>query len=382
MRIAYFDCFSGISGDMILGSLIDAGLDFKRFKSELARLKLKEFSLRAKKVRRGSLTGTKFDVVISKNAKSRDYNEIIKLIQKSGLDKKIKEKSLKIFHRLAVSEAKLHDIPIAKIHFHELSSIDTVVDIVGSVIAFDMMGIEKIYSSSLPLGQGVSKSMHGVLPIPAPATADILRGIPVRLENGAFEVVTPTGAVIISEMSDGFGKCPELKIKNIGYGAGGRDAPGMPNLLRVIIGESIENEEEDIITVIETNIDDMNPQILGYLMEKLMKEGALDVFFTPVYGKKNRPGTLLTVLAETSKADKFVKIILQETTAFGVRMHETRRKKLKREIKEVQTKYGKIRVKHGYLNGKLIKSQPEYEDCKKIAEEKNIPLIKILKEIG
>jgi uncharacterized protein (DUF111 family) len=289
---------------------------------------------------------------------------------------------------------------------------------VGSVIAFDMLGIEKIYSSSLPLGKGLVKTMHGILPVPAPATADILRDVPVRLGDGTFELVTPTGAVIISEMADGFGKCPEMKIKNIGYGAGGRDlpphqtnfpvklyplaetstlpkngtsynkskvwcggVPNTPNLLRVIIGESSENEEEDIITVIETNIDDMNPQILGYLMEKLMKKGALDVFFTPVYGKKNRPGILLTVLSETAKADNFIKIILEETTVFGVRMYETRRKKLKREIKEVKTKYGKVRVKYGYLGGKIIKFQPEYEDCKKIAEEKNIPLIKITREI-
>ncbi|MDD5772048.1 MAG: nickel pincer cofactor biosynthesis protein LarC [bacterium] len=381
MKTAYFDCFSGISGDMILGSLIDAGLDFNRFKKELGFLNLKEYSLQAKKVKRGSLMGTKFDVIINKNAKGRAYNEIIKLIKNSGLNKKVKEKSLKIFQRLAVSEAKLHGVPVSKVHFHELSSIDTIVDIVGSVIAFDILGIEKIYSSSLPLGQGVVKTMHGMLPVPAPATADLLRDVPVRLGDGTFELVTPTGAVIISEMSDGFGKCPEMKIKNIGYGAGGRDLPNTPNLLRVIIGESSENEEEDIITVIETNIDDMNPQILGYLMEKLMQKGALDVFFTPVYGKKNRPGILLTVLSEIPKADNFIKIILEETTVFGVRMYETRRKKLKREIKEVKTKYGKVKVKYGYLNGKIIKSQPEYEDCKKIAEEKNIQLNKILREI-
>lgn len=381
MEVAYFDCFSGISGDMVMGSLIDAGLDFKKVQKELALLNLKEYSLRVKRVQRGSLTGTKFDVIIHKNAKSRDYNEVIKLIKNSGLDKKIKEKSLKIFQRLAVSEAKLHNMPVEKVHFHELSSIDTIVDIVGSVIALDVLGIEKIYSSSLPLGQGMVKTMHGIFPIPAPATADLLRDVPVRPGYGTSELVTPTGAAIISEMTDGFGRCPDLKIKNIGYGAGGRDFPDRPNLLRVIIGESAEGGEEDIITVIETNIDDMNPQILGYVMEKLFSKGALDVFFTPIYAKKNRPGILLTVLSETSKADSLIKIIFEETTSMGVRMSDTRRKKLKREIKEVKTKYGKIRVKCGYLNGKIIKAQPEYEDCKKIAREKNIPLIKIFKEI-
>ena len=211
MKTAYFDCFSGISGDMILGSLIDAGLDFSRLKKELALINLKEYSLQAKKVKRGSLAGTKFDVIIRKNAKSRDYNEIIKLIKKSRLDKKIKDKSLNIFQRLAVSEAKIHNVPLAKVHFHELSSIDTIVDIVGSVIAFDILGIEKIYSSSLPLGRGVVNTMHGILPVPSPATADLLRDVPVRLGDGTSELVTPTGAVIITEMSDGFIKCPELK---------------------------------------------------------------------------------------------------------------------------------------------------------------------------
>ncbi|MFH1288440.1 MAG: nickel pincer cofactor biosynthesis protein LarC [bacterium] len=381
MKTAYFDCFSGISGDMIMGSLLDSGLDFKKFQKELTLLNLRGYSLQAKKVKRGSLAGTKFDVIIHKNAKNRGYNEIVKLIKNSRLSKKIKEKSLKIFQHLAVSEAKLHNVPVAKIHFHELSSIDTIVDIVGSVIAFDILGIEKIYSSSLPLGQGMVKTMHGILPIPAPATADLLRDVPVRLGDGMSELVTPTGAAIISEVTDGFGKCPDLKIKNIGYGAGGRDFPNTPNLLRVIIGESSEGEGEDVITVIETNIDDMSPQILGYVMEKLFSKGALDVFFTPVYGKKNRPGILLTVLSELDKTNELAKIIFEETTSFGVRLYETRRKKLKREIKEIKTKYGKIRVKYGYLDGKAIKAQPEYEDCKKIAEEKQIPLIKFFKEI-
>lgn len=382
MKIAYFDCFSGISGDMILGSLIDAGLNFDRLRKELAHLNLKEYSVRAKKVKRGSLTGTKFDVTINKNSRNHSYNEMLNVVRKSRLDKRVKENSLRILARLADSEAKVHNISLAKVNFHELSSIDTIVDIVGSVIAFDILGIEKVYASSLPMGRGMVKVEHGLLPIPAPAALDLLRDIPVRFGSGVGELVTPTGAAIISTLADGFGNCPEMKVQRIGYGAGDRDFPNVPNLLRVSIGEAIGGEEEDIITAIEANIDDMNPQILGYVMEKLFSKGALDVFFTPIYAKKNRPGILLTVLSETSKADSLIKIIFEETTSMGVRIYETRRKKLKREIKEVKTKYGKVKVKYGYLDGKVVKAKPEYEDCRKIAKEENIPLTKILKEVN
>lgn len=364
-----------------MGSLIDAGLDFNRLKKELAHLDLKEYSLQAKKVKRGSLAGTKFDVTINKNARNHSYNEMLDVVQTSRLDKRVKENSLRILTRLADSEAKVHNISLEKVNFHELSSIDTIIDIVGSVLAFDILGIEKVYASSLPMGQGMVKVEHGLLPVPAPAALDLLKGVPVRFGSGAGELVTPTGAAIVSTLAGGFGNCPEMKVQKIGYGAGDKDFPNAPNLLRVSIGETTGSEEEDIITVIETNIDDINPQILGYVMEKLFSKGALDVFFTSIYAKKNRPGILLTVLSETFKADSLVKIILEETTSIGVRIYETRRKKLKREIKEVETKYGKMKVKNAYLNGKLIKSQPEYEDCKKIAKKKNIPLVEILKEV-
>ena len=399
MKIAYFDCFSGISGDMTLGALVDLGLEPAFLESELAKLKLEGYRLNFAKAKKQGITGTKAHVELLQydhdhdhdhdhnhnhnhdhdhdQHHSRNLNDIRQLIENSDLGENIKEKSLSIFVRLGEAEAKVHDTTIDKVHFHEVGAVDAIVDIVGAVIGISAIGIEKIYSSPLSLGSGTTKSAHGVIPVPAPATLELLKGIPVRQTGIRSELVTPTGAAIIGTLAEGFGPMPEMVIDKIGYGAGTKDLTEQPNLLRVCLGTVKKNFEHDSIKVVETNIDDMSPQVYDLLIDKLLEKGALDVFLTLIVMKKSRPAIKLTALVDLPNLDEVCSCILTETTTMGVRIYDADRKKLSREMVEVETQYGKVRVKLGKIGDKVIKAMPEYEDCKRIAKEKNVPLMKI-----
>jgi uncharacterized protein (TIGR00299 family) protein len=310
----------------------------------------------------------------------RSLNRILGLIEKSNLDEKVKERSKDIFKRLGMAEAKAHGRPLETIHFHEVGAVDSIVDIVGSLIGLQMLRIGKVYSSPLSLGRGWVDCQGGRLPVPVPATVELLKKIPVLPSGEENELVTPTGAAIITTLAGSFGPPPPMKMEAIGYGAGARNLESRPNLLRVIIGESLDGYEQDEITVIETNIDDLNPQVYGYLQERLLEAGALDVFLTSVQMKKGRPGTLVTVLAPSSSVEALSAIIFAETSSLGVRTYQVRRHKLSRELKEIKTKYGKIRVKIAGIKGKVQQVSPEYEDCRKIAQRKGIAFREVYEE--
>ncbi len=381
MRIAYFDCFSGISGDMILGALIDAGLSLEELKKELRKLKLRGYRIEVGTVSRQNLRGKRFQVKVSRDkAKERSLSQILRLIEKSNLNVKVKEKSEKIFKRLGMAEAKVHDQKEEAVHFHEVGAIDSLVDVVGSLVGLEILGVERIYSSPLSLGRGWVDCQHGRLPVPAPATVELLKGVPILPSGEEEELVTPTGAAIITALAENFSHPPPMKIEVVGYGAGTRNLTTRPNLLRVLIGRAPDEYEGDEVTVIETNIDDMNPQVYNYLQERLFAVGALDVFLTSVQMKKGRPGTLITILAEPFRVETLTAIIFEETSSLGVRTYRTQRRKLSREVKEVKTKYGKVRVKVSKAGEKTKHLSPEYEDCRRIAQQKGIPFREVYEE--
>jgi len=378
--IAYFDCFSGISGNMVLGALLDAGLNRKLLEKELGKLKLKGYGIVVSKVKKNGIAGTYFNVK-TKDYKKRSLRTIRQLIAKSGLDSGVKKKSMEIFEMLASAEAKAHGVTRDKVHFHEIGDLDSILDVAGCAAALSVMGIEEIYSSALNLGSGYVNCSHGILPVPAPATAELLKGVAVYSSDVTGELVTPTGAAIIKYFSRRFGEMPPMSYDKVGMGAGTNDFK-VPNFLRVFIGKPREQYASDTVSILETNLDDMNPQFYGYVFEKLFKEGALDVFMTPVYMKKNRPGIALSVICETKDVRKMTSVIFGETTAFGLRIKETKRIKLFREFRSIKTRYGTIRVKAGMDMKKNIKSlTPEYEDCIKAAAKYKIPLKKVYGEI-
>lgn len=368
---------------MILGALIDAGLPISDLRRELKRLELGGYQIDARTVRRRNLRGKQFKVKTTKNKgreKERSLSQILKLIEKSRLDGKVKEKTKEIFKRLGIAEAKAHGQKQETIHFHEVGAIDSIVDIVGSLIGLRMLGIDKVYSSPLSLGRGWVDCQGGRLPVPAPATVELLKGVPVLPSGEEKELVTPTGAATITVLADSFGDPPPMRIEAVGYGTGSRNLSTRPNLLRVLIGQSPGEYERDEITVIETNIDDMNPQVYDYLQERLFEEGALDVFLTSVQMKKGRPGTLVTVLAEPPRVDALTAIIFEETSSLGVRTYRTKRRKLSREVKEIKTKYGKVKVKIAKIGGKVKQVSPEYEDCRRISRRKGIAFQQVYEE--
>jgi uncharacterized protein (TIGR00299 family) protein len=381
MTLAYFDCFSGISGDMTLGALVDAGVGIDVLCSELEKLNLPGYEITALKVMRSGVSATKVHVCVEeKEQPARHLSDIRKIIEASTLSSSIKQKSILIFERLAEAEAKVHGTTPDKVHFHEVGAVDAIVDIVGSVIGFEKLGITTMAASPVNLGAGTIKSAHGTLPVPAPATAELLKGIPSYGSSIPFELTTPTGAVILSTLASSFGPMPQMSVKQIGHGAGNKDIHGQPNVLRIMVGEPVADYEEDTSIVIETNIDDMNPQVYDYLIEKLMKQGAQDVYLTPIIMKKGRPAILLSVLTDRTKTDALLDVLFRETTSIGVRIQEVGRKKLIREIRVVDTAYGKIRVKVSKRGEEVLTATPEYEDCRKIAEEKQVPLKQVLEE--
>ena len=380
MRIAYFDCFSGASGDMILGSLIDAGLSAQRLRRELKKLRIPTVHLKAEKVLKRGLAATQVTVE-GRNEKRSHHNlkEILKIIERSSVEVGVKEKSAEIFERIALVEGKIHRMSKEEIHFHELGGLDSIVDIVGSVWGIRQLGIEKIYVSKVNVGGGFVTCEHGVLPVPAPATLSLMEGKPIYSSGVERELFTPTGAAILTTLGSEFGSMPLINVDRIGYGAGRDDLPH-PNLLRLIIGTSGSASGKERVVVVETNIDDMNPQFYDYVMERLFAMEVLDVFVTPVLMKKNRPGQLLTVICPSEKLSSVTTFLLRETTTLGLRWHEEERAKTDREILPLRTKYGRIRFKLARWEGKVINLSPEYEDCKRLALEKRVPLKEIFEE--
>jgi uncharacterized protein (TIGR00299 family) protein len=365
MKLAYFDCFSGISGDMTLGALLDAGLDLGQLRSGLAALQVPGWDLSAEKVWKNGMAATYAKVKTEDQSKHRSLSAILEILQESQLAAPVRDRASAVFQKLGEAEARVHDVPLEKIHFHEVGAVDAIVDIVGACIGFHALGIEKFACSPLNVGGGTAKMAHGVLPVPAPATANLLQGKPTYSNGVQKELVTPTGAAIVATLCDSFGPQPPMSITAIGYGAGTADLEGQPNVVRIMIGEAAEKvvpgfDEE--IAVIEANLDDMNPQIYGYFSEKALTAGALDVYTTPVQMKKNRPGTLLTVLCKPQDTNALTSLIFAETTTFGVRTYHAQRRILPREFVSVTTSFGDVRVKLSRVNGRILHEAPEYDD--------------------
>jgi uncharacterized protein (TIGR00299 family) protein len=377
MKILYFDCFSGISGDMTLAALLDLGLPEDKLKKELERLGLGNYSLEVHQGSRSGIAATGLEVRVGPHEEHhRRLSDIRKMIQTSPLEQGVKDLSLAIFQRLAEAEARVHRTEVEKVHFHEVGAVDSIVDIVGTAIGINHFKPEMIFSSELPMGRGFVQCQHGRLPLPAPATLEILRGYPVKSADVEGELVTPTGAAIVATLSSQAISFPSMTVQGIGYGMGRKEFPDRPNLLRLALGEASGNYLADRVAVLESNIDDMNPEFYDYLMERLFQGGALDVSLSPVMMKKNRPGTLLRVIAEERDAERLSELILRESTTLGVRNYPVGRKKLPREVREVETRFGKVRVK---VSGDL-RFQPEYDDCRKIAREKGVPIQEVYAE--
>ncbi len=383
MKIAYFDCFSGISGDMCLGALVDAGVPLKKIERELTKLPVAGYTLSAKKTKRSSLHCTKVDVSVAggsgSRADGRKWEDIERIIGRSSLSDNVKKQGKGIFERLFKAEAKVHGEPFRRVHLHELGAVDCLVDIFGALIGLDFFGVEAVYSSPVNVGGGHVVSAHGLLPVPAPATLEMLKGVPIYSKGGPFEFTTPTGAAIIKSLAKGFGDMPLFVPDRTGAGAGGRDPKDRPNVLRILIGDLQRETTDESVTVIETNIDDMNPQVYGYLVDLLFRDGALDVSLTQTVMKKMRPGVKLSVLCDKSVRNDLIHIILRETTSIGVRYYEASRIVMDRHSRKVKTRYGQVGIKVSSL-GDIRKYSPEYEDCRTLAAKKGRPILQIIEE--
>jgi uncharacterized protein (TIGR00299 family) protein len=380
--IAYFDCFAGISGDMVLGALVDAGADLRAIEAELRKLGLEGWSISAEKVKRGAISATRVKVETSEGHHHRGLSIILGRIDKANLAPRAADRARKIFTRLAEAEAKVHQMPVEQVHFHEVGAVDSIVDIVGAAIGFELLGIDEFACSSFDVGAGQVKTAHGLLPVPAPATAELLRGAPTYSSGVQCELVTPTGAAIATTLATRFSEIPKMTLRAIGYGAGSADLKEKANVMRLLIGESEISEPGEHwdapISVIETNLDDMSPQIYGYFVDRALAAGALDVFSTSVLMKKNRPGQLVTLLCEHANLSRLMDLIFRETTTIGVRTYEVRRKTLDRELIPIATPFGDVRVKVSRMNGTILNATPEYEDCQRIAAARGIPLKEVI----
>ncbi|HKP85763.1 MAG TPA: nickel pincer cofactor biosynthesis protein LarC [Blastocatellia bacterium] len=381
MRALHFDCFAGISGDMIIGALIDLGVDRESLSAQLSSLGLKEYELKAERVKRSGIAAIKFTVEVDEGKQpARTLAEIREIINGASLSDKVKARSVQVFDRLAEAEARVHATSPERVHFHEVGAVDSIIDTVGAMIGFEMLAVERFFSSPLRLGHGSVQTRHGLMPIPAPATAELVRGIPVYAGEIEGEFVTPTGAAIVACLSESFGPLPRMEVAGAGYGAGSRDPKGFPNALRVVMGDVTDaraKEDYESVTVIETNIDDMNPQAYGFVMEKAFALGALDVFLIPAQMKKARPGVLITVLCGKAAADSIIEMLLEETTTLGVRYYEAKRRVLDRAIETVETQYGSVRIKVARAGDRTIHFLPEYDDCARLALKTGTPVLEV-----
>ena len=376
MKIAYFDAFSGIAGDMAVGALVDAGAPGDALIEALNSLDTGAV-LGFEKTKRRGIAASKFRVQAEDTKKHRHLHHIVEMIERAALTGRVKRDATAVFHRLGEAEASVHGTSIDKVHFHEVGAIDSICDIIGACFAIDALGIEEIHCSPVNVGSGTVKAAHGVMPVPAPATAALLEGIPIYSRGPEVELTTPTGAALLRALASSFGALPPMRVLANGYGAGDRDFPEHANVLRVLIGETTNAPEATTVSVIEANIDDSTPEVLGYSIERLLEAGALDVTLTPLVMKKNRPGTLLRVIAKPEDRETLAELVMAETSTLGLRLYSAERRVQKREIVIVQTPHGEVRVKvtdSGYA--------PEYEDCRRIARENGVPLRQILSEAG
>ena len=381
MKIAYGELIGGISGDMFVAALIDLGLPLSKLKSELRKIPTLKFELKASKKLVHSIRAARFHVICPKNEASRSWKEIRRLIDRSQLNPQVKATGIKIFAALAQAEAKIHGVAVDTVHFHEVGATDSIADIMAAAIGVRELGIDVLHFSRIPLGHGVTRSMHGPLPVPGPATLELLKGLPVFGVDVDGETVTPTGAAMVRTLGASFGDQPSMTVDKIGYGTGQKEFPNRPNLFRLSVGASGTRLKQEEMLVLETNIDDMNPQFFDHVMERLFAAGARDVFLAPIQMKKNRPATLLTVICEPTRHDRLAQIILQETTSIGVRYSPVSRLILKRETRKVKTRYGEVAVKVALQPDGTKRATPEYDDLKRIATANNIPLKTIHDEV-
>lgn len=394
MRTLYFDCFAGASGNMILGALTALGVDREQLIIELKKLDVADFELVFTEVDRSGISATHLEVKVPHELVHRHLHQIEATIGNSTLADSVKQRAVKIFIRLAEAEAKIHGIDVQKVHFHEVGAMDAIIDVVGSCIAFEMLGIERFTCSKIHVGSGFAEMAHGQFPVPPPAVAELLTGVPIYSTEIEGELITPTGAAIISTLCDSYGRIPEMSVDQIAYGAGTRTYKRFPNVLRIMIGEEFNAEthsgkdakdfsnerratNSEQLTLIETNIDDLSPQILGFVMERSFELGALDCWFTPIQMKKNRPATMISILCEASKKKILTRLIYTETTSIGVRVASVERECLDREIVSIASKYGKIDVKIAKLDGNIVNAMPEYDHVKNAALKHGVPFREI-----
>ena len=376
MKILYFDCFAGASGDMILGALVGAGADPRLLVERLALLGLSGYEVDFEIVNRSGIGATRAHVRTGHEHAHRHLSDILKVIDDSRLSDGVKDRSGRIFKRLAEAEARVHREPVERVHFHEVGALDAIIDVVGACLCFEMLGIERFVCSALHVGSGTVEMAHGRFPVPPPAVVELLKDAPVYASDLLGELVTPTGAAIISTVCDQFGALPRMKLLGTGYGAGSRDYQNFPNVLRVMLGEDQRGETitDERLLMIETNIDDMSPQLFGYVMERALEGGALDCYFTPVQMKKDRPGVLVSILCRPADRDMIYDLLFRETTTLGARSYLVERRALERETVRVETPYGAIDVKVARLGGRVIKLMPEYEQCRAAAQNANAAL--------
>ncbi len=381
MKIAYGDLIGGVSGDMFVAALLDCGLPLGRLKSQLKKISTLKFALRTSRKNVHSIRATQFHVICAKQERPRSWRQIRELIQRSTLNGAIKDTGVEVFARLAQAEAKIHGVAVDKVHFHEVGATDSIVDIMAAAIGMHELGIESLHFSPIPLGRGLTRSMHGSLPVPGPATLQLLKGLPVVGVDIEGETVTPTGAAIVRSLGKDFGVQPAMMIEKVGYGTGEKEFPTRPNLFRLILGERSRSVAEEEMLVIETNIDDMNPQLYDHVMGCLFAAGARDVFLTPIQMKKNRPATLLSVIAKPRDRERLAGIIFRETSTIGIRSHRVQRLILQRSSKTIETRFGRVTVKVVEQPDGSKRVTPEYDELKRIASAKKIPIKLIYDEV-
>ena len=375
MRIGYFDCFGGASGDMILGALLASGLSPGALRAQLEKLGLAGYEIGITEGPKQGFAATKVEVRMTESQTHRHLHHITEIIDRSDLPVCVKDPSKRVFRRLAEAEAKVHGTTIEKVHFHEVGAIDAIVDVVGAVAGIHELQLDRIYCSAIPTGSGTVRCEHGLMPVPAPATAELLRGVPLAEADETGEMTTPTGAAILTTLAEGFGPLPAMRIERVGYGAGSRDWKNRPNVLRLIVGESVEtSNERDEVVVLDANLDDATGEQVGHVFDALFEAGALDVFASPITMKKNRPGIQLSVIATDATVNACEDVLFRETTTFGIRRHRCKRTKLDRSSEEVETRFGPIHVKIGRRGGRVVKVSPEYEDCARASREHGVGL--------
>ena len=380
MKTLYFDCFAGASGDMILGAMVAAGVDPLALREQLSRLSLQGFSVEFVNVDRSGLSATYARVETAHEHAHRHLADIMKIIHDSRLSEGVQQRATKIFTRLAEAEARVHNETVEQVHFHEVGALDAIVDVVGASICFELLNVDRFVSSPLHVGSGTVEMAHGRFPVPPPAVAELLKGVPFYSTEIKGELLTPTGAAIITTMCDEYGPIPQMTVEQIGYGAGTREYDKFPNVLRVLVGKAgLSAAGDETLLMIETNIDDVSPQIIGHVMDRAFELGVLDCYFTPVQMKKNRPGVLLSILCDTLKKEAVMELLFTETTTLGVRSYEVERRALARKIVSVETRYGPIDVKVAHLNGHVVNEMPEFEQCRLAARKAGVPL-KVVEE--